>query len=142
MSGNFEPVVSEQENIAQLSHRRILWAMAIVVICGAITSSILVSLKFGIGFTIGGILAFVNYYWLKNSLKKIFDSAASGEKPSFLSLNYFLRYAAAGLVIYIIYLSEAVPIIAVLLGLGVFAAGIVIEGLILIFSSISKREEF
>lgn len=142
MSGNSEPVVSEQENIAQLSHRRILWAMAVVVILGAITSSILVSLKFGIGFTIGGILAFVNYYWLKNSLKKIFDSAAGGEKPSFLSLNYFLRYAAVGLVIYIIYLSEAVPIIAVLLGLGVFAAGIVIEGLILIFSSVSKREEF
>ncbi|MGI8494040.1 MAG: ATP synthase subunit I [Pyrinomonadaceae bacterium] len=142
MSENTEPVATEYTNPVQLSHGRILWAMAIVVLLGAITSSIFVSLRFGAGFTIGGILAFVNYYWLKNSLKKIFDSAAGGEKPSFLSLNYFLRYAAVGLVIYIIYLSEVVPIIAVLLGLGVFAAGIVIEGLILIFSSISKREEF
>ena len=142
MSENSEPVATEYTKPVQLSHGRVLWAMAFVVLIGAITSAILVSLRFGAGFTIGGILAFVNYYWLENSLKKIFDSAASGEKPSFLSLNYFLRYAAAALIIYIIYLSEAVPIIAVLLGLGVFAAAIVIEGLILIFSSISKREEF
>lgn len=143
MSEDSEPIVPEQESVAQLSHRRMLWTMAIVIIVGAIASSIYLSARFGAGFLLGGILAFLNYFWLKNSLKKIFDSTAVGaeQRPSFISLNYFLRYLAVGLVIYIIYLSEFVSIIAVLLGMGAFAAAVMIEGLILIFSSISEREE-
>ena len=142
MSEKSEPAATEQ-NPARLSHQRILFAMAAVVIVGAIACSIFVSGRFGLGFIIGGVLAFFNYFWLKNSLKRIFENAGEGgEKPSFLTGNYFLRYAAIGLFIYFVYVTDAVPIVAVLLGLGAFAAAILIEGLILVFSSISKREEF
>jgi hypothetical protein len=142
MSGNSEPSAIEKETIAPLSHRRILWTMAIVVFVAAILSLVFVSWQFSLGFIIGGILAFLNYYWLKVSLKRIFDRAIGGEKPRFLVANYFLRYLAIGAVVYIAYLTEAVSIIAVVLGLGVFAVAIVIEGFIRMFSSISKREEF
>lgn len=143
MSENSEPIVTEQKINGQLSHKRILWVMAIVIIVGAIVSSIFVSARFAAGFVLGGIAAFINYFWLKNSLKKVFDAANGGEdaRPSFLSLNYFLRYLAFGLFIYIVYLTNWVSMIAFLLGAGVFAAAIVIEGLILVLSSISKREE-
>jgi hypothetical protein len=146
MSGNSEPSAFEPETIAPLSHRRILWTMAIIVFVGAIASFVFISRQFGAGFTIGGSLAFLNYYWLKRSLKKIFDgviaSAETGEKPRFLAVNYFLRYLGVGALIYIVYLTEAVSMVAVLLGLCVFAVAIVIEGFIRMFSSISKREEF
>jgi len=142
MSENSEPVAVEPETIAPLSHQRILWTMAIIVLIGACFCSLFVSWQFGLGFLIGGILAFLNYYWLKASLKKIFDnaiaSAASGEKPRFLAINYFLRYLGMGAAIYIVFLTNAVPIVAVLLGLCVFALAIVIEGILRILSSISK----
>ena len=143
MSENLEPSAVEQETIAPLSHRRILWVMSIVVFVAAIFSSVYISWQFGLGFTIGGILAFLNYYWLKVSLKRIFDKATgSGEKPRFLALNYFLRYLGVGAIIYIVYLTKAVPMAAVLFGLCVFAFAVVIEGFLRILSSISKREEF
>jgi hypothetical protein len=146
MSGNFEPVLTETNTIAPLSHRRILWTMAIVVFIAGILCSIFVSWQFSIGFVIGGILAFLNYYWLKVSLKRIFDKAIGsgegGEMPRFLGANYFLRYLAFGAILCVVYFSQIVPIVAVLLGLCVFAVALVIEGLLRILSSISKREEF
>ena len=142
MSGNSEPSAIEPETIAPLSHRRILWTMAIVVFVAAIVSFVFISWQFGLGFIIGGSLAFLNYYWLKTSLKSIFDRAISGEKSSFISINYFLRYLGVGALIYIVYLTQAVSMVAVMLGLSVFAVAIVIEGLLRILSSISKREEF
>ena len=138
MSGNSEPIAIEPETIAPLSHRRILWTMAIVVLIGAIAGFAFVSWQFGAGFIIGGSLAFLNYYWLKQSLKRIFERAAGGEKSNFLSINYFLRYLGVGLLIYIVYLTEAVSMVAVLLGLCVFAVAIVVEGLLRILSSVSK----
>jgi hypothetical protein len=146
MSEINEPVAVEHEKIAPLSHRRILWTMAIIVLIGAVLCSIFISGQFGLGFLIGGILAFLNYYWLKVSLRKIFDkaieSARSGEKPRFLVITYFLRYLGIGAAIYIVYLTNAVPMVAVLLGLCVFALALVIEGIFRILSGISKREEF
>jgi hypothetical protein len=142
MSENFEPIATEQQTIAPLSHRRILWTMAIGVFIASILCAVFVSRIFGLGFAIGGVLAFFNYYWIKISLKRIFDKAIAGEKASFLGANYFLRYLAAGAVLAVVYLTGVVPIVAVLLGLCVFAFAIVIEGLLRILSPISKREEF
>ena len=148
MSGNSEPSAVEPQTIAPLSHRRILRTMAIVVLIGAGLSFAFISWQFGLGFIIGGSLAFLNYYWLKRSLKRIFEGVAAaaatggGATSRFLSVNYFLRYLGVGAVIYIVYLTQAVSMVAVLLGLCVFAVAIVIEGLLRILSSISKREEF
>lgn len=142
MSGNSEPVAAEPEKSVSLSHTRILWTMGAAVFTGAILGFIFVGARFGSGFFIGGGLAFLNYYWLKRALKNVFDNAVAGGKSSFITVNYFLRYAGLGLAIWIIYLIKIVSMIAVLLGLGAFALAIVAEGLIIIFSSGSKREEF
>lgn len=142
MSENTKPVVIEPNRVAPLSHRRILWTMAIVVFIAAILCSVFVSRAFGLGLCIGGILAFLNYYWLKISLKRVFDKAIGGEQPVFLAGTYFLRYLSIGVVVFIVYLTEIVPIIALLLGLSAFALAIMVEGLLRIFSPISKREEF
>lgn len=139
MSENSEQDANAQVQAVSLVHTRILWAMAGVVLIGTIAGFIFADAAFGIGFLIGGVLAFVNYYWLKSALKNVFENAA---RPSFLTLNYFMRYAAIGFVLYAIYLTAKVSMIAVLLGAGSFAFAILVEGLIIIFSSFSKREEF
>ncbi len=142
MSGISESVKTvEEEYPATLSHTRILWTTAIVAVIAAILSSVFVSPRFGAGLFIGGILSFLNYYWLKVSLKKVFEKIVGGNGQRFLTANYFPRYLALGAVLAIVYLTKIVPVVAVLLGLSAFAIAIVIEGLILLFLSISKREE-
>jgi hypothetical protein len=140
-----DPVVTEEKpGATSLSHRRILWVMTIVLIVGIAVSLIFAERNFTFGLIIGGVLAFVNYYWLKLSLKNVFDkmAAAGGEKPRFLVAQYFFRYAALGAIVGVVYFTKIVPVAAVLLGLSSIAPAVVIEGLIRIFTSnSSKREE-
>lgn len=142
MSGNSEPDAAEAENAAPLSLKRIVWTMVIVVLIGAAAGFIFINARFGTGFLIGGILAFVNYYWLKSALKNVFEKSPEGVKSGTLTISYLLRYAALGAALWIIYLSGLISMIAVLLGMGAFALATLVEGLIIIFLSFSKREEF
>ncbi len=110
--------------------------MAAVAILGSAAGFIFVSRQFGLGVILGGVLSLANYYWLKVSLKKLFDAAlAHGEKPRFLAVRYFARYVAVGLVLTIVFLTHTVPVVAVILGLASFALAIVVEGFIRVFSS-------
>ncbi len=93
------------------------------------------------GLLLGGILSFVNYYWLKFALKSVFEKAVEGEKPKFLVGKYILRYFAIGAVIVIVYLTKIISVAAVIGGLLTFAAAILIESIILVFIHISKGEE-
>jgi len=139
MSENSEQTA--EQTIQTLSHRRILTIMAAVIVVSVLLGFIFVSSFFAVGVLIGGILSFVNYYWLKQSLKRIFDRAVMGEQPRFLATKYFLRYIVFGIILAIIYLTKTVSVAAVLLGLGSFAFAIVIEGFIRLFSGLFKKRE-
>ena len=142
MSEDSAQIQTEQPSTVQtLSHRRILTLMAIVGTIGAVVGFIFVSVFFGIGVFIGGILSLVNYYWIKQSLKSIFDKALAGEKPKFLGLQYFFRYLAHGAVLLFFYFIKSVSMVAVLLGLSSFALAIIIEAFIRLFSSFSNKKE-
>ena len=141
MSGNTESIVDEQ-NVQPLSHQRILILMAAAVVLGCVLGFVFVSVSFGIGVLIGGILSLINYYWLKISLKRLFDNAiAHGEKPRFLAVKYFGRYLTLGAVLVIVFLTHTIPVVAVILGLSSFAFAIVIEGFIRLFSTFFKSRE-
>jgi hypothetical protein len=141
MSEDNEPIAAEQENLAPLTHRRILTLMAIVAILSGLASFVLVSWQFGLGVLFGGILSFVNYYWLKFSLKKIFEKTAYGERPRFLAVRYTSRYLVLGGILLIVFLTKTVPVVSVILGLASFAFAIVIEGFIRLFSSFFNKKE-
>lgn len=136
---NAEAAPSETISI---SHRRILWTLGAVTIVLAIVGFVLDSWEFGLGVVIGGVLAIVNYYWLKVSLKRVFVQIANGgERPQFLAIRYFGRYLTLGVILLIIFLTKIVPVLAVVLGLASFALAIVVEGLVLIVSSFFKSEK-
>ena len=145
MSENSEPIETEQQGdvIADaaptISHRRILWAMLFVAIGGSLLGLAFVSMVFGAGVLLGGILSLVNYFWLKNSLRGVFERAVAGEKPRFLATKYFLRYAAFAVILLAVFLTKTLPIIAVLLGLASFAFAIIVEAFILLISSFIKK---
>ena|SRR5687767_13476836 len=133
MSEDIEPSGSETGYIRPLSHERVLRIMAVIGIAGAIAGFAFGSLGFGLGILIGTVLAFVNYYWLTSSLRKIFAAAASGDPPRMLAVRYFLRYVVLAIVVAAIYVTGLVSIVALILGLGAFGFAVVIEGLIRIF---------
>jgi uncharacterized membrane protein HdeD (DUF308 family) len=131
-----------QEPPTPISNRRILWMMAVVVVLGTLASFIFGSALFGTGFLIGGVLSFINYFWLKSSLKKMFIETVEGEhKPRYTAARYISRYFTIGAVLAVIFLTHTVPIASVILGIASFAFAIIIEAFIRIFSFFFRREE-
>lgn len=141
MSETSEPITDEQENLAPLSHRRILFLMGLIVLTGSALIFIYVSWRFSLGFLIGGILSFVNYYWLKISLKNVFERVVTEENPRFSATKYFLRYFVLGSILTVVYLTELFPFVSVITGLLSFAFAILIEGLIRIFTAFFNKKE-
>lgn len=133
MGEDFEPTTEAVEIVPPPSHERILWIMAALGVGGGIAGVAFRSFDFGLGILIGTALAFVNYYWLKSSLRTIFAAAASGEKPKMLAGKYFVRYIILAVVVAIIYVTGLVPIVPVILGMAGFGFAVVIEGIIRVF---------
>jgi len=134
MSEITEPSTDQTENVSPLSNERILVIMAGLGVAGGIAGVMLQSWAFGFGIVIGTALAFVNYYWLKSSLRKIFAAAESGERPRMLAGTYFLRYIVLAAFVALIYVTGIVPIVALLLGLAGFGFAVIVEGVIRIVS--------
>ncbi len=142
MSVDSESFITEQSTAPPMSHRRILQTMVFITLAGGVTSIVFISWQFGAGVIFGGVLSVINYYWLKVSLKKIFAAAAAeGVKQRFLAVRYFSRYLTLGAILTIVFLTGAIPIIAVILGLSSFALAITVEGFIRLFSTLFKSGE-
>lgn len=136
MGENIDPLTTDSsvKPLSSISHRGILGIMAVVVIAGAAGGFALKGTRFGIGILFGGLLAFVNYLWLDRSTRAIFDNAAISS-TGWLAAKYILRYVAIGAVLLAVYLTHALPVTAVIAGLGAFAIAVVIQGLKGIFKS-------
>ena len=136
MSENSKPDIAPEEQVAPISNDRILYAMCFVVIVGTVLGFTLGTWRFGLGFFLGGILSFINYYWLKASLKTLFETASEGEKPPFMAGRYFWRYITIGAIILLVFLTKIFPVVAFVLGLVSFAFAVMIEAFLRIFSNI------
>ena len=124
---------SDSSTVATISHRRLLIEMAVLIALGSIAGFVFGGTRFGFGVLFGGLLAFLNYYWLKRSTAAIFEKAFAGSTGSFVSLRFISRYVVLGLVILAIYFSGMVPVTAVIAGLSAFAIAVVVDGFISIF---------
>ena len=142
MSEEADNSATGQETPTPISNQRILWLMAAVVILGTIAGLIFVSGLFGLGFFIGGILSFVNYYWLKHSLKKMFVETSEGEyKPHYSAFRYLTRYLTLAIILLAVFLMETRLIAPVIFGLASFAFAILFEAAIRLFNSFFKKKE-
>ena len=126
---------SEAPVTANISHRRLLVEMAVLIAIGSLAGFIFAGGRFGLGVLFGGVLAFLNYYWLKRSTAAIFEKAVSGTGggAGLISLRFISRYVAIGAVILAVHFSGAMPAVAVIAGLSAFAIAVVVDGLISIF---------
>ncbi len=140
MSQDSEPLTISDRPDAAISHRRILFVMAGILLIGMIAGFVFISAKTGSGVFVGGVLAFANYFWQKHSLKAIFDRAVHGRRTRFLALRYVIRYVVVGAALTLIYFSDIVSIFAVIFGLASFAAAVVVEGFTSMFSGSFGKE--
>lgn len=140
MSDEFDPLTADEGLPAQLSHRRILILMCVTIGLGSVAGTAFGTPGFGVGIAVGGLLAFANYLWQQRSTRALFERAAAGERSVLLAGKYILRYVAIGSVVAFFYITGALPVPAVILGLAAFTFAVVVEGLISIFSSSFKKE--
>jgi small-conductance mechanosensitive channel len=143
MSGDSHPSAGSSSTVGDgLSHRRILVLMGAIGLAASVLTAFIISPRFGIGVFLGFVLAFVNYFWLKRSLRQIFDAARErGERPRMLVGRYFLRYLALAIVVAFIYAVGWVPITALIFGMAGFGLAVVAEGIIRLFSSTFSSKE-
>ena len=120
---------------------RIVWLLVGLTAAGAMAGAYFKSGIFGAGILVGGILSVVNYIWLRSSVRVLLSRVDEGVKPQFLAVRYLSRYLTFGAVLVAIYLTDAFPMISVLLGLAGFAFAIVLEGLRSIAMSFNRNEE-
>ena len=133
MSEDLSPLTTD-ESTKPISHRGILIVMGAVVALSTIAGFIFGGKAFGFGVIFGGLLSFVNYFWLERSTRAMFVNAEMAS-TGLLAAKYILRYVALGAVLLLIYMTGIIPVAAVILGLSAFALAVVIQGLKNIISS-------
>lgn len=133
MGEELDPLTTE-EQIATISHRGILIVMTVVIAISTVLGFAFGGTAFGLGVIFGGVLSFANYFWLEHSTRAIFENAETAS-TGLLAAKYILRYVALGSVLLIVYLVDAVPVAAVIVGLSAFALAVVFQGLKNIISS-------
>lgn len=141
MRDGAEPLVAPERGVMPDSHKRILSIMALLGIGGSIAGAVFHSIGFGAGVLAGTALAFGNYFWLKHSLRKVFDAAIEGEKPKVSAIRYIGRYLTIGVVIAVIFITGVLPIVAVILGMAGFGFAVVVDGFFKLFTSIFSSKE-
>ncbi len=135
MSEETDPAGSDQQLTTPPRNERILLILAVLSVGGSIAGAAAVSARFGLAILVGCVLAFVNYYWMQRSLKKIFGEVREGEKPRFLGTGYFIRYLVLGCVVAFFYALDLLPISGLLFGMAGFGFAVLIEGLLRVIKS-------
>lgn len=124
MGEDLEPITA----VPVISHRGILTIMAVVVLLASVCGFIFGGTRFGFGVIFGGVLSFANYIWLDRTTKAMFAPNANAT-PGILAVKYIFRYVVIGGILLLVFLTGALPISAVILGLSAFALAVVIQGM-------------
>jgi hypothetical protein len=85
---------------------------------------ILFSVKAGLGVLAGGIVAIINFAWLRNVLQRILGLLPA--RPNlYAQLRFVARIAITGLVLYVVIISGWFSLAGLLIGLSVIVANII-----------------
>ena len=119
-------------NLARAEARLPRWMLAVAIVAVLATGATK-GLPFALGLSLGSALAILNYFWLHQAVEALMHSGQA-RVPRGVLAKVIVRYPAAILVLYFLYKSGWFSFSAILTGLFVPVAGILIEGLIQIFT--------
>lgn len=90
-----------------------------------IPSLIFGTFKFSLGVLLGGFISILNFYWMKRSLKSVFEKL-SGNVKGAVVFKYFIRLTFTAIVLYFLISNDTVNIIGLIIGLSVVVITIVV----------------
>ncbi len=93
--------------------------------------------RFAAGFALGAALAILNYLWLHQAIRSLFDTGR-GRAPRRVVVKFIIRYPLALAVVYLFYRTGWLPFGAVLAGLFVPVGGVLVEAVWQIRESLSS----
>ncbi|MDQ4120817.1 MAG: ATP synthase subunit I [Acidobacteriota bacterium] len=128
-------------NDITFSEGRLLATMTVILFVMVAASLFLADWDVTIGLILGGALSFLNYFWLKSSLRSLFDKVAVRGGGKFSASFYIIRYAVIAVVILAAAQLRLASVAAMLVGLLSFAFAILLEAVIQLYLAIVNREE-
>jgi hypothetical protein len=85
----------------------------------------MVSGAFAAGVVVGGILALLNFLWLRTALQQVLQMPANTATRS-ATLRYVLRLSAMGFILWLLIVHAKINIFGLLVGLSVLVISIVL----------------
>ena len=112
-----------------------------MVLCGVAALIVMLlyrQVMIAVGFSLGGALGILNYFWLREAVVAL-SNAGQTRIPKLLAAKFLLRYPLAfGLVIFF-FKTRWLPPMAILAGLFVPVAGLLIEAIVQIGDGLVSR---
>jgi hypothetical protein len=101
-------------------------------------SLVLWNFSISLGVLAGGLLALANFHFLHRSLKKQFQA---GNRPSIMGVvgRSYLRFAATGVIILVLFVFNLVNPIALIVGLSVVVLNLTLSGFSLFRQALLKE---
>ena len=105
-------------------------ALTFILLCGHFTMAL--------GFALGALLGILNFYWLRDAVQ-VLANAGQSRVPKLLVAKFLIRYPLAfGLIIFF-FKTGWLPPMAILAGLFVPVAGLLIEAVVQIGDGLVSR---
>ncbi len=119
------PTADPALDLARAEHRlpRLMAAAAVTATVAILATG---RMRFGAGFAFGAALAILNFRWLHQAISNLFATGQT-RVPKMVVAKFALRYPLAFVALYFFYWSGWLPFTAILAGLFVPVAGILME---------------
>lgn len=124
-----QPQTEAAETFYSGAYARIVRFMAALGVLTTLVLGAVVGVRFAAGFAAGCVVAFVNFYWLKQAVEALTERLAGGGESSSSGVvaRFVLRFGLMALVAYVIFKSSTVSVYGFLAGLFLPVAGICCE---------------
>lgn len=105
-------------------------ALIVILLCG--------QLRIAIGFALGAALGILNYYWLHEAVEALVNAGQS-RIPKLVVAKFLVRYPVAFGLVLVFFKTGWLPPMAILAGLFVPVAGVLIEAIIQLGDGLVSR---
>jgi ATP synthase I chain len=112
-------------DLARAEARLPRWMLAVSIL-GVVVAFVVRDWRFALGLSLGAALAILNYYWLHQAIETLMR-AGQTRVPRWVVVKFALRYPLAIAGLFLIYRTGWLPFSAILAGLFVPVAGVLIE---------------
>jgi hypothetical protein len=93
--------------------------------------------RFAAGFALGAALAILNYFWIHQAVEALM-TAGQSRVPKLVVAKFLIRYPLAFAALWLFYRTGWLPMAAILAGLFVPVAGVLIEAFIQLWDGLRQ----